>query len=94
MLDLESPDNRSREVVDLIRRLNATGEPIILKINGREELVLQDSGLRGRILEIAEQAEQIETVQIALREMRDGKGIPVEELLVNLKSIVDEIRAR
>jgi hypothetical protein len=61
------------------RHLKETGEPIVLTVNGKAELVVQDAASYQKLLEIVERLETIEGIRAGLDEMYAGKGRPASE---------------
>ena len=61
---------------------NTTGKPIVLTINGKAEIVIQDAGNYQKLLEISEKLETIEALKPAIEEMKKGKGESAEKFLV------------
>ena len=71
MLDLEngieSLTNFKRNTADYLQQLHQTGTPLVLTVNGRAEVVVQDAVAYQRLLERAAKADLAETVE-AIRE--------------------------
>ena len=71
MLDLEngieSLTNFKRNTADYLQQLHQTGIPLVLTVNGRAEVVVQDAVAYQRLLERAAKADLAETVE-AIRE--------------------------
>lgn len=47
-----------------------------------------------RLLELAERAEQMESLSASVEEMKAGKGRPIEEMLAEMKQILVAKQAR
>lgn len=92
--DIDSLSNFKRNTADYLRELKQSGKPVVLTINGRAELVVQDAGSYQRLLEITERIETIEALAPAIAEMKAGKGEPAEvffsELLKESKSKISK----
>jgi prevent-host-death family protein len=82
--EINSLSNFKRNTSEFIEQLKETGKPIILTINGRAELVVQDAGSYQKLLEIAERLETIEALKPAIEEMKAGKGEPAEKVFAEL----------
>jgi hypothetical protein len=72
--------------------LKETGHPVVLTINGKAELVVQDTASYQKLLKLAEQAEQMAITRRAVAEMRAGKGRPAEAMLAEMQRILAEKR--
>lgn len=88
--EINSLSNFKRNTSEFIEQLKETGKPIILTINGKAELVVQDAGSYQKLLEIAEKLETIEALKPAIEEMKAGKGEPAEKVFAGLLQSVGE----
>lgn len=73
MLNLEtgtdSLTNFTRQTSDYLTHLHETGSPLILTVDGKAEVVVQDAAAYQRLVELADQAELAElrtAVQVGL----------------------------
>jgi PHD/YefM family antitoxin component YafN of YafNO toxin-antitoxin module len=92
--DINSLSNFKRNTPEFIRQLRKTGQPVVLTINGKAELVVQDTASYQKLLEVAERVEELEALREAVEEMKAGKGIPVEELFEEMKHILGPKKSR
>ncbi len=92
--DIDSLTNFKRNTPEFLRQLKETGEPVVLTINGKAELVVQDSASYQKLMEIAERAEELESLRIAIEEMKAGLGRPIEEMFAELESMLTTARAK
>jgi prevent-host-death family protein len=76
--DINSLSNFKRNTADFIRQLKDTGHPVVLTINGKAELVVQDAGSYQKLLELADRLETIEAVKEGLASMQRGEGRPAD----------------
>lgn len=71
MLNLEngidSLTNFKRQTADFLRQLHTTGEPLVLTVNGKAEVVVQDAAAYQKLVELAARADREEAVS-AIRE--------------------------
>src|SRR4029077_2459678 len=79
MRDINSLANFKRNTVRFLEQLRESGEPVVLTINGKAELVVQDAKSYQRLLDLAERVEAMEAIREGMRELDDGKGISLEE---------------
>jgi prevent-host-death family protein len=88
MIDLingiDSLSNFKRNTSEFLRQLKKSGGPVVLTINGKAEVVVQDAASYQRLLEISERLETIDALKPAIEEMRAGKGEPAEVVLAEL----------
>jgi prevent-host-death family protein len=89
--EINSLSNFKRNTSEFIEQLKETGKPIVLTINGKAELVVQDAGSYQKLLEIAERLETIEALKPAVEEMKAGKGESAEKIFAELLQSVGEV---
>ena len=89
--EIDSLSNFKRNTSEFIEQLKETGKPIVLTINGKAEIVVQDAGSYQKLLEIAEKLETIEALRPAIAEMKAGKGEPAESFFAELLKPVIEV---
>jgi PHD/YefM family antitoxin component YafN of YafNO toxin-antitoxin module len=92
--DINSLSNFKRNTPEFLRRLKATGHPVVLTINGKAELVVQDTASYQKLIELAERAERMEALQASIDNMRAGKISPVEDMLADMRKILAEKQGR
>src|SRR5258708_37425575 len=92
--DINSLSNFKRNTPEFLRQLKETGHPVVLTINGKAELVVQDTASYQKLVERAERAEEMEITRRAVAEMKAGLGRPAEEMLAEMRQILAEKRGR
>lgn len=92
--DIDSLSNFKRHTSEFLRQLKATGQPVVLTINGKAELVVQDPASYQRLIELAELAEELALTRQAVAEMKAGLGRPAAEMLAEMRQILAEKRGR
>jgi PHD/YefM family antitoxin component YafN of YafNO toxin-antitoxin module len=90
--DINSLSNFKRNTPEFLRQLKETGHPVVLTINGKAELVVQDTASYQRLIELAGRAEEMELTRQSVAEMKAGKGRPAEEMLAEMRQILAEKR--
>lgn len=88
--EINSLSNFKRNTADFLEQMRRTGKPIVLTINGKAELVVQDAGSYQKLLELAERLETIEALKPAIKEMNEGKGERLESIIQELREIKPE----
>ena len=63
---------------------------MVLTINGRAELVVQDAASYQKLVELAKQAEEMEITRRAVAEMKAGLGRPAAEMLADMQKVIKE----
>jgi PHD/YefM family antitoxin component YafN of YafNO toxin-antitoxin module len=82
---IDSLSNFKRNTVRFLEQLRETGEPVVLTINGKAELVVQDATSYQRLLELAERIETVESIRQGMQELDEGKGISLEEFREHIR---------
>jgi prevent-host-death family protein len=82
--DIHSLSDFKRKTSTYMARLKKSGHPLVLTINGKAELVVQDAASYQRLLELAEQAEMMEFLLESRADMEAGRTEPAVEALERL----------
>ena len=77
--DIHSLSTFKRDTAKLVRQLKKTGQPVVLTVNGKAELVVQDAESYQRLLEAQERMEVIEGIKRGLASMKRNAGKPAEQ---------------
>lgn len=77
--DIHALTDFKRKTTELLRQMKETGQPIVLTINGRAELVVQDAGSYQRLMELVDRLEAIAGIRRGLNESSRGEGQPIED---------------
>ena len=92
--DINSLSNFKRKTSEFLRQLKETGHPVVLTINGKAELVVQDTASYQKLIELAERAERMEALRASINDMRAGKVVPVEDMLAEMRQLLAEKQGR
>jgi prevent-host-death family protein len=82
--DIDSLTNFKRQTATYLKQLRETGTPVVLTVNGRAEVVVQDAAAYRRLAERAAQVEREETVtaiRAALADVEAGRTKPARQAL-------------
>lgn len=60
-------------------RLKETGEPVVLTINGKAELVVQDAAAYQKLRQLAEEAKVLEGIRQGIEDMNAGRTVSLDE---------------
>lgn len=82
--DIDSLSNFKRNTAEFLEKMRQTGKPIVLTINGKAQLVVQDAGSYQKLLELAERLETIEALKPAIDEMKRGEGESADKVFAEL----------
>jgi prevent-host-death family protein len=80
--DIRSLSDFKRNTADLLERLRTTGHPLVLTINGKAELVVQDAATYQALLD---RVEAIEGIQRGLNDVKAGRVQPARQVFDRLR---------
>jgi prevent-host-death family protein len=84
---IDSLTNFKRQSAEYITRLQKSGEPLVLTVNGKAEVVVQDAEAYQRLVEIAARLEREQTiaaVKEGLADVAAGRTKPAREVFRDL----------
>ena len=89
MLDL-SQDIRpltafKRKTPSFMKQMRRTKRPVVLTVNGKAEMVVQDAGSYQRMMERLERFEAVEAIRQGLRDADEGRVHDAREALEGLR---------
>ena len=70
---------------DLLGRLKETGSPLVLTVDGKAEVVVQDAGAYQRLLDRAEHLETVAALKEAIQAVDEGRTRPAAEALEDIR---------
>jgi len=62
-----------------VKKIKKSGNPLVLTVNGKAEIIVQDAKSYQRMLELLDRAETIEAVREGLASVRQGKTMSLDE---------------
>jgi prevent-host-death family protein len=82
MIDLRevrSVTEFQRNLKDYVGRLKEKRTPMVLTVNGRAEVVVQDAGSYQALLNRLERAETLAAIRQGMEQFEGGEGIPLKQ---------------
>jgi PHD/YefM family antitoxin component YafN of YafNO toxin-antitoxin module len=76
---IESLTAFKRNTTEYVKKIKKSGTPLVLTINGKAELIVQDAESYQRMLEVLDRAETIEGVREGLKSVRQGKTMSLDQ---------------
>lgn len=83
--DIDSLSSFKRNTTDFIKRMKKTRKPVVLTVNGKAELVVQDAESYQQLLDLADLSDSIAALQEAIDEVENGRILPFEEAIARIK---------
>ncbi len=82
--DIQSLSHFKRNTAQVMKQMKETGNPVVLTVNGKAEVIVQDAVAYERLLTLAERAEMIEFLREAKADADTGRTVPAREFLESL----------
>jgi prevent-host-death family protein len=83
--DIHSLTEFKRNTNEFVKQMKETKSPVVLTVNGKAELIVQDAESYQALLETVERAEAIAGIRRGLEQMQQGKGQPAEEVFAQMR---------
>ena len=77
--DIHSLSNFKRKTPEFLQQLRETGRPVVLTVNGKAELVVQDAQSYQRLLDLIDRLEAIEGIKRGLADVDAGRTKPLAQ---------------
>ena len=88
--DIRSLTEFKRNTNELVDNLKRTKHPLILTVNGKAELVVQDAQSYQELLEAAELIETLKGIKRGLGQMKEEKGKTADSFFAEMFNQLDE----
>ena len=83
--DIDSLSHFKRNTAEVIEQLKTTGEPMVLTVNGKAQIIVQDAASYQRMLELIDRAEAVVGIKRGLQSAARGEGIPADKAFEQLR---------
>jgi prevent-host-death family protein len=77
--DIHSLSTFKRDTAKLVRQMKKTKQPVVLTVNGKAELVVQDAESYQELLEAKDRMEAIQGIRRGLESMKRNAGKPADK---------------
>lgn len=84
--DIHSLTEFKRNTTEFLQQIKKTKHPLVLTVNGKAELVVQDAESYQALLEAADLKESIQSIRRALDEVARGEAKPADEVIARLRT--------
>lgn len=84
-MDLSRDIHSLTDFKQFLSQLKRTGEPVVLTIDGKAELVVQDAASYQRLVDAADRVGVVAAVRQSLEEMKAGLGRPADEVFAEIR---------
>ncbi len=83
--DIQSLSNFKRDTATIMKRMRTSGNPVVLTINGKAEIIVQDAQAYQRVMALAERAKMLEFLRAAQADADAGRTVPARKFLQSLR---------
>ncbi|WP_017742556.1 type II toxin-antitoxin system Phd/YefM family antitoxin [Scytonema hofmannii] len=83
--DIDSLSNFKLHTSKFLEQMKETKEPVVLTINGKAELVVQEAQAYQALLDRIEYLETVKAIEQGLQDAKDGKTIAIEEFEARMR---------
>ena len=83
--DIDSLTHFKRNTSVVIEQIKATGQPMVLTVNGKAEVVVQDAASYQQMLDLVDRAEAVLGIKKGLESIERGEGLSAEEAFLKLR---------
>jgi prevent-host-death family protein len=84
--DIHSLTEFKKNTSEFVDQLKQTGEPVVLTINGKAELVVQDAAAYQKLRRAAEEARILEGVRQGIEDMNAGRTVTLDEFKAHARA--------
>ena len=92
--DIHPLTDFKRNTPEFLRQLKETGNPVVLTINGKAELVVQDAASYQRLFDLAERLKTIQAVKEGIASADRGEGTSMNDVFDSLEKDLRRVKAR
>jgi prevent-host-death family protein len=83
--DIHSLTNFKRNTNELVKQMKETKAPVVLTVNGKAELVVQDAASYQEMRDRLEEIDAVEGIRRGLEQMHRGEGQPAQEAFAEFR---------
>jgi prevent-host-death family protein len=77
--DIHSLSEFKRNTSDFLEQMRDSGHPLVLTINGKAELVVQDAAAYQKLLERVDEMEALDGIKRGLADVESGRVTPLKK---------------
>jgi len=83
--DIRSLSDFKRNTSELLERMEESGEPMVLTVNGKAKLVVQDAASYQKLLESIDQGEAVKGIRRGMDDVSAGRTKPARQALAEIR---------
>jgi prevent-host-death family protein len=83
--DIRSLSDFKRNTTQLLEQMKETGNPVVLTINGKAEIVVQDATAYQKLLDERQEADALAGIRQGLEDVKHGRTKPARQALEQIR---------
>ncbi|HEY4364660.1 MAG TPA: type II toxin-antitoxin system Phd/YefM family antitoxin [Bryobacteraceae bacterium] len=83
--DIHPLTDFKRNTTGFMRQMKKTRRPVVLTVNGKAELIVQDAASYQQILDRLERLETVEAIRLGITAAKEGRVKPARQALAELQ---------
>jgi prevent-host-death family protein len=83
--DIRSVSDFKRNTSELVERMEESGDPIVLTVNGRAKLVVQDAAAYQKLLEALDYADAVAGIRKGINDVAKGRTQPARQAFDDIR---------
>jgi prevent-host-death family protein len=83
--DIHPLTDFKRNTVDFLKQMQKTKRPVVLTVNGKAEIVVQDAASYQKLVERLERLETVAAIRKGLKDVEEGRVHDAREALEGLR---------
>jgi prevent-host-death family protein len=85
--DIDSLSNFKRNTAKFVKQMKKSGSPIVLTVNGKAQVVVQDAASYQKMLELLDRAEAVEGIRRGLEDVKQNRTESLSDFEEKLNKI-------
>src|SRR4051812_33683747 len=83
--DIRSLSDFKRETAKLVERMKESGEPMVLTVNGKAKLIVQDAAAYQKLLEALDEAQAVQGIRRGLKDIEEGRTQSAQQAFAEIR---------
>jgi prevent-host-death family protein len=83
--DIRSMSDFKRNTSELVERMEESGDPMVLTVNGRAKLVVQDAAAYQKLVEALDYADTVAGIRRGLEDVSKGRTQPARRAFADIR---------
>jgi len=85
--DIRSPSDFKRNTSELMEHMEESGEPMVLTVNGKAKLVVQDAASYQKLLESIDYDQAVKGIRRGLEDVKRARTRPAQQAFAGIRKM-------